>query len=114
MGRASRSDDDDDWLSGTSNRSPSESPSGLAASPHSFGSQDLQRALDFASSQKPPPEHDGYDSRFEDLPVVPRPPDEEERPRKSLSEWLLSEVEGPSTSQMLSGAVPNPNDQNKH
>eukprot|EP00435_Cladocopium_sp_Y103_P052860 s321_g16.t1 len=41
--------------------------------------QDLQRALDFASSQRQIPDHDGYDSRFEDLPVVPRlPPDIEE------------------------------------
>lgn len=41
--------------------------------------QDLQRALDFASDRRQIPDHDGYDSRFEDLPVVPRlPPDMEE------------------------------------
>jgi len=39
--------------------------------------QDLQRAFDFAGSMRQITGNDGYDSRFEDLPVVPRMPREE-------------------------------------
>ncbi|CAE7548765.1 unnamed protein product [Symbiodinium pilosum] len=35
---------------------------------------DLQRALETASGQREQPSNDQYDSRFEDLPVVPRLP----------------------------------------